>query len=133
MLLYDIPGNRYVAVPDSFLHQKGRGKFQTAPEGPERLIACLLLRFMTLLTLLMAPMAPMAPNSDGSGTVPHATVRYDTVRYGTVRYGTVPHARGVPERTKSGAVLCRTESARIGTVSIANDMLGGGNGLGSTS
>ena len=49
---------------------------------------------------------------------------------GTILYDTVPY-RGVPERTTSGTVLCRTESARIGTVSITNDMLGEDNALGS--
>ena len=49
---------------------------------------------------------------------------------GTILYGTVPH-QDVPERTTFDTVLCRTESARIGTVSITNDVLGGDNVLGS--
>ena len=51
------------------------------------------------------------------------------VWYNIVRYSTV---LGVPEHTKSGTVSYCTESSRIGTVSITNDILGGDNVLGKT-
>ena len=71
MLLYDVPSNRYLAVQDSFLHQKSRGKVQTALGGPERADR---LSAGKVPVALAAPVAP--DGSDGS----EAPIRYGTVR-----------------------------------------------------
>jgi hypothetical protein len=36
MVMYDVPNNRLLPVQFSFLHQKSRGKVQSAPGVPER-------------------------------------------------------------------------------------------------
>ncbi len=91
-LLYDVPGNRYLAEQDSSLHQKSRRKVHTAHGGPESADRLSAGKVPAAPAAPMAPMAPMAPiGSERYGTVQcrYCTVSYRRYGTSTVRYGTV--------------------------------------------